>query len=153
MDESCPTNWQGDGTVPNSFRSAHSHIVQWCVQYNRKNKNGINLFMTCFCPLAALANAAHALDVARIHHTRSIGCTVERIVQSCQQILALRISSHCFSIARLHAPSRDMGACVSSEGCAGGESACTLKEEGYMDNEGEDMKVYINAKVRRTMPQ
>jgi len=42
-----------------------------------------------------------------------------------------------------------MGACVSSEGCAGGESACTLKEEGYMDNEGEDMKVYINAKVRR----
>ena len=42
-----------------------------------------------------------------------------------------------------------MGACVATEGCAGADSSCTLKEEGYDDYEGQEMKVYINAKVRK----
>ena len=42
-----------------------------------------------------------------------------------------------------------MGGCVSQESCAcnATDGVGTLKEEGYIDHEGNEIKIYVNAKV------
>lgn len=114
------------------------------------------LFMLCLSPLTAISEVAHALKITRGKpHAWMICRIIEKVKELGELFLALLqdlLLHFCFAKVAQSRPSQGsiMGACVSNEAgcaCSGDATSCTLKEEGYDDNEGREMKVYINATV------